>query len=66
MKTLLALGVAAGGLMLAQAMVTTPEAAAQGGTANADCLGDQQCGIECEWIEKWKMWHYVGTCGREV
>lgn len=65
-KTPLALGVAAGGLMLAQAMVTTPEAAAQGCTVNADCAGDQQCDIECDWIEKWKMWHCVGTCGREV
>ena len=33
-KTPWALGVAAGGLMLAQAMITTPEAAAQGCTVH--------------------------------
>ena len=36
-KSPLALGVAAGGLMLAQAMVATPEAAAQGCTVHDDC-----------------------------
>ncbi len=47
-KTPLALGVAAGGLMLAQAMVTTPEVAAQGCTVNADCPDDQQCEQVCD------------------
>lgn len=62
-KTPLVLGVAAGGLMLAQAMITTPEAAAQGCTVNADCPGDQQCEITCEETQ-WGT-HCWGTCGPE-
>jgi len=62
-KSPLALGVAAGGLMFAQAMVTTPEAVAQGCTVNADCPGDQQCEIKCAWINgHWGCW---GVCGPE-
>lgn len=40
-KAPLALGVAAGGLMLAQAFVVTPNAEACNN--NADCDDDQQC-----------------------
>lgn len=63
LKAPLALGVAAGGLMLAQAMITTPEAAAQGCTVHADCPGNQQCEIQCE-KTKWGR-HCWGTCGPE-
>ena len=59
-KTPLALGVAAGGLMLAQAMITTPEAAAQGCTVHADCPDDQECEIKCV-PTKWGP-HCWGTC----
>jgi len=59
-KTPLALGVAASGLMLAQAMITTPEAAAQGCTVHADCPGDQECEIQCVPVREWM--HCWGTC----
>lgn len=62
-KTPLALGVAAGSLMLAQAMITVPEAAAQGCTVHADCPGNQQCEIQCV-KTKWGR-HCWGTCGPE-
>ncbi|MDE0427604.1 MAG: hypothetical protein OXN25_22345 [Candidatus Poribacteria bacterium] len=52
-KTPLALGVAAGGLMLAQAFVVTPDADAC--VNNADCDGDQQCVWKClDWV--WVDW----------
>jgi len=60
-KSPLALGVAAGGFMLAQAMVVTPDAAAQGCTVNADCDDDQQCVGHCEWNPPWG-WHCWGEC----
>ena len=48
-KTPLALGVAAGGLMLAQAFVVTPSADAC--NDNADCAGNEQCVSVClEWV----------------
>ncbi len=47
-KTPLALGVAAGGLMLAQAFVVTPNADAC--TNQHDCAADQHCSNVCwEW-----------------
>ncbi|MDE0556643.1 MAG: hypothetical protein OXI24_20720 [Candidatus Poribacteria bacterium] len=46
-KAPLTLGVAAGSLMLAQAMIITPDAAAQGCTVNADCPGAQECVERC-------------------
>ncbi len=52
-KTPLAIGVAAGGLMLAQAFVVTPDADAC--VNNADCDGDQQCVWKClDWV--WVDW----------
>ena len=60
-KAPLAVGIAAGGLLLAQAMVTTPEAVAQGCTVNADCPGAQQCVERCEWDPCWG-WHCWGEC----
>ena len=62
-RTPLGLGVATGGLLLAQAMVTPPEAVAQGCTVNADCPGDQQCKIVCVWTP-WGP-HCWGECGPE-
>ncbi|MDE0427611.1 MAG: hypothetical protein OXN25_22380 [Candidatus Poribacteria bacterium] len=59
-KTPLALGVAAGGLMLAQAMVVIPDAAAQGCTVNADCPGAQEC------VERCVPNHGVNTAGKNV
>ena len=52
-KAPLAVGVAAGGLMLAQAFVVTPNAEACNN--NADCPDDQQCIWKClDWV--WVDW----------
>ncbi|MDE0688560.1 MAG: hypothetical protein OXI61_10370 [Candidatus Poribacteria bacterium] len=58
-KTPLALGVAAGGLMLAQAFVVTPNADAC--TNQHDCLQGQQCDWTClDWV--WVEEIGMSTC----
>ncbi|MDE0427613.1 MAG: hypothetical protein OXN25_22390 [Candidatus Poribacteria bacterium] len=58
-KTPLALGVAAGGLMLAQAFVVTPQADAC--TQADDCAGNETCMEKClDWV--WVAEEEYWTC----
>ena len=64
-KAPLTLGIAAGSLMLAQAMIIAPEAAAQGCTFNGDCPAGMVCQEVCDpdWPGPGK--HCWGECVEE-